>query len=844
MSKFSNSCICYLVELNNVGTPIRNGDLTGGEQDNNYRLLYYSASLQNNGQTLRLHRDIAPEVREAAAGGNWIDPYYDAALNPPNDRYYLPTGVTDYDDVQLPTGGSGGSTITVTGNTDNNILTATGTTTSIQGESKFKFNGSKIILTGSIDVDSDGTNRNIFLGHLAGESASTSCTLAIGHQAGQLLTGTRNVTIGVASLGNATASSKTVAIGQCALESLTGTSNFNTAVGADVGANVSSGCANVLLGSGAGPASSMGISNKLYINNTANDTPLIYGDFSTGQLTINSEVSASVFSGSFHGDGSNLTGLSLTAFPHNGDAVITGSLTVSGSSVNVDLTNTTAISGSIFSGSFTGDGSNLTNISSNAFPHTGSAIISGSLSVEGPTSITGSFVVSGSTPTITLAGVTTIDRGIKIHRPHVQSIGIGATSLGTSTATANTAIGYQAGCCVTTGIDIVAVGYKSGKKAGSSSTGVGHNTLGNNTGTSNTAIGASSMGGASSTGASNTGVGYYSNYSISTGCLNTGIGYQSSECITTGERNTSLGYLSLGILKSGCNNTSLGSQAGIKTVGGSSNVYIGYQAGPSTNNTTESNQLYINNAEGTPLIKGNFSTCQVEFRGGVSGSFSGSFQGDGTNLTGITADWDGTRNGSAIITGSLTVSGSTEVVDFTNVAAISGSIFSGSFVGDGSNLTGLTGIEWDGSRDGDSNISGSLIVSGALDVGGTVTIASGSYPGGPGVELIQINATGFSANTNLYTFAIDASNGYTGFKADYALTDSSEASKKVGTVLGSWDRAGNSVVNEEHTITTGAATGTSFSVDASSTTEAIFKVNVTSGTFEINALITAFKRVV
>ena len=838
MAEYSNSGICYIIETYAVNNDDR--DLTGEELDNNFRLLYYSSSLQNNGQTLRLHRDIGDDVRDNAT--TWEDPYAEAKGEGVVDYYTLPAGVTDYDDIQLPTGGSGGSSITITGNTNNNILTATGTTTSIQGESNLKFDGSKIILTGSLDLDSGGTDRNIFIGNLAGSGASTTCTVSIGYQTGKNLTGTRNTALGADSLINAAASSRTLALGHTSLENLN-SGNCNTALGAEAGRNITSGASNVLIGYGAGPASGTALSNKLYINNLSG-TPLIYGDFSTGHIEIKTAVSASQFSGSFHGDGSNLTGLSLTAFPHNGDAVITGSLTVSGSSVNVDLTNTTAISGSIFSGSFTGDGSNLTNISSNAFPHTGSAIISGSLSVEGPTSITGSFVVSGSTPTITLAGVTTIDRGIKIHRPHVQSIGIGATSLGTSTAAANTAIGYQAGCCVTTGIDIVAVGYKSGKKAGSSSTGVGHNTLGNNTGTSNTAIGASSMGGASSTGASNTGVGYYSNYSISTGCLNTGIGYQSSECITTGERNTSLGYLSLGILKSGCNNTSLGSQAGIKTVGGSSNVYIGYQAGPSTNNTTESNQLYINNAEGTPLIKGNFSTCQVEFRGGVSGSFSGSFQGDGTNLTGITAEWDGSRNGSANITGSLTVSGSTEVVDFTNVAAISGSIFSGSFVGDGSNLTGLTGIEWDGSRDGDSNISGSLIVSGALDVGGTVTIASGSYPGGPGVELIQINATGFSANTNLYTFAIDASNGYTGFKADYALTDSSEASKKIGTVLGSWDRAGNSVVNEEHTITTGAATGTSFSVDASSTTEAIFKVNVTSGTFEINALITAFKRVV
>lgn len=39
----------------------------------------------------------------------------------------------------------------------------------------------------------------------------------------------------------------------------------------------------------------------------------------------------------------------------------------------------------------------------------------------------------------------------------------------------------------------------------------------------------------------------------------------------------------------------------------------------------------------------------------LSGSFSGSFEGDGSNLTGITAEWDGTLDGTAAITGSLIV---------------------------------------------------------------------------------------------------------------------------------------------------------------------------------------------
>jgi hypothetical protein len=76
----------------------------------------------------------------------------------------------------------------------------------------------------------------------------------------------------------------------------------------------------------------------------------------------------------------------------------------------------------------------------------------------------------------------------------------------------------------------------------------------------------------------------------------------------------------------------------------------------------------------------------------ITGSVTASdgFYGDGSGLTGITAvaEWDGTRNGDAEITGSFLVSGSSVNVDFTNTTGVSGS-FSGSFVGDGSGLTGV-----------------------------------------------------------------------------------------------------------------------------------------------------------
>ena len=76
------------------------------------------------------------------------------------------------------------------------------------------------------------------------------------------------------------------------------------------------------------------------------------------------------------------------------------------------------------------------------------------------------------------------------------------------------------------------------------------------------------------------------------------------------------------------------------------------------------------------------------------GSFSGSFQGDGSGITGILGGWDGSHLGNSSITGSFTVSGSGTSVNFIEVEnGTSGSFFgtfSGSFYGDGSGLTGLT----------------------------------------------------------------------------------------------------------------------------------------------------------
>ncbi len=70
---------------------------------------------------------------------------------------------------------------------------------------------------------------------------------------------------------------------------------------------------------------------------------------------------------------------------------------------------------------------------------------------------------------------------------------------------------------------------------------------------------------------------------------------------------------------------------------------------------------------------------------GVTGSYTGSFIGDGTNLTGVTAEWDGTHNGDATITGSLILSGSGDTKldvkgDISASGNISSSVISYSFL--------------------------------------------------------------------------------------------------------------------------------------------------------------------
>ena len=86
-------------------------------------------------------------------------------------------------------------------------------------------------------------------------------------------------------------------------------------------------------------------------------------------------------------------------------------------------------------------------------------------------------------------------------------------------------------------------------------------------------------------------------------------------------------------------------------------------------------------------------------------------------------------------TGSLLVSGS---------MTVDGLVTATSFSGDGSSLTGVTG-DWDGTRDGDAEITGSLIITQALTASGVIsgsTILGERIDASLRVETSQINQAG------------------------------------------------------------------------------------------------------
>jgi hypothetical protein len=346
--------------------------------------------------------------------------------------------------------------------------------------------------------------------------------------------------------------------------------------------------------------------------------------------TFSGSYNTGSFTGSFTGDGSQLTGIVSSKWTgsnpitREGNVEITGSLIISGSSTFINIGpaifsgSVTSVSG--FTGSLLGTASysttssySLTSLSSSyspsipPFPFVGDA------------SITGSLTISGSFNAFRLNTTDVI-------------LGEGAGALSSINGPRNVLVGYQAGYTNTTGDDNVAIGYKAGYG------------LHNNASDGNIFIGKLSGAGSTSGIGSmssadyNIGIGVEALLFLTQGDYNISIGYRSMRGISSGLNNIGMGQSSLGLTTTGNNNIGIGTLAGLNQTSGDGNITIG---SGSLGIAGESNQLRIGNGESVTVISASLATGDIIFASTASAAY---FVGDGSQLTNVTASFSPTSS--------------------------------------------------------------------------------------------------------------------------------------------------------------------------------------------------------
>jgi len=146
-------------------------------------------------------------------------------------------------------------------------------------------NGGATSLNDLSDAATD--NNSLFLGIDAGVNNANNYNFNTGVGVWSLkdvTSGSHNSALGTTALQQLTTGSQNTTFGMGALNSITTNSN-NTAIGKEAGKDVT-GSGNIFIGNEAAKTQT-NISNKLFIDNSDTDAPLIYGDFENDNATIN-----------------------------------------------------------------------------------------------------------------------------------------------------------------------------------------------------------------------------------------------------------------------------------------------------------------------------------------------------------------------------------------------------------------------------------------------------------------------------------------------------------------------------------------------------------------------------
>jgi len=170
---------------------------------------------------------------------------------------------------------------------------------------QFTFQNTYVGYRSGYDLSGAG---NTVMGSMAGENAGGGNNTFIGTSAGRIATGGNNTFVGNGagySFPNENAGVRNTYIGQ-AVGSFTNTGSYNvmlgfnagylnyegsenTFIGYDAGRNIHEGSGNIFIGHEAGKSQD-GVSDRLFISNWDDLTPLIYGDFNLDRLSFNGNV--------------------------------------------------------------------------------------------------------------------------------------------------------------------------------------------------------------------------------------------------------------------------------------------------------------------------------------------------------------------------------------------------------------------------------------------------------------------------------------------------------------------------------------------------------------------------
>ena len=181
------------------------------------------------------------------------------------------------------------------------------------------------------------------------------------------------------------------------------------------------------------------------------------------------------------------------------------------------------------------------------------------------------------------------------------------------------------------------------------------------------------------------------------------------------------------------------------------------------------------------------------FTSNLTGSFTGSFFGDGSGLTGTdSGSWDGDFTGSAEITGSLRITGSLDTTgDATFGGSISASNLSGTNSGDQTNITGNAGTA--------TLADEATKLATARNIGG-VPFDGSSAISLPGVNLPGTESTSGNAGTvtnGVYTIGNQTIAGVKTFSGDINIVnEATTTSQATLAIKGKQTTAANNPVGE------------------------------------------------